>query len=56
MKHVAVYDTTLRDGTQSEGVVFSPEDKLLVVQKLDDLGIDYVEAGFPGSSKKCSAS
>jgi 2-isopropylmalate synthase len=43
-------DTTLRDGTQGEAVSFSPEDKLLVARKLDDLGLDYIEGGWPGSS------
>jgi 2-isopropylmalate synthase len=52
MRHIATYDSTLRDGAQGEGVVFSAEDKLLVVQGLDDLGIDYVEGGFPGATRK----
>ncbi len=47
-----MYDTTLRDGTQSESVVFSVEDKLQIARKLDDLGIDYVEGGWPGSNDK----
>jgi 2-isopropylmalate synthase len=45
-------DTTLRDGTQGESVSFSVEDKLLIAQKLDELGIDYVEGGWPGSNPK----
>jgi 2-isopropylmalate synthase len=45
-------DTTLRDGTQGESVNYSVEDKLLIVQKLDELGIDYVEGGYPGSNPK----
>ncbi len=52
MRHVFVYDCTLRDGTQGEGVVFSAEDKLLVVQRLDDIGFDYVEGGFPAANRK----
>jgi len=52
MKHVCIYDCTLRDGTQGEGVVFSAEDKLLVTQRLDEMGFDYVEGGFPGATKK----
>jgi 2-isopropylmalate synthase len=52
MKHISVYDCTLRDGTQGEGVVFSAEDKLLVLQRLDETGFDYVEGGFPAASRK----
>ena len=40
------FDTTLRDGTQGEAVSFSVEDKLIIAQKLDELGIDYIEGGF----------
>jgi 2-isopropylmalate synthase len=49
---VKIYDTTLRDGTQGEGVAFSVEDKLLVAHKLDELGVDYIEGGWPGSNIK----
>src|ERR1043165_9318198 len=49
---VRIYDTTLRDGTQGEGVAFSVEDKLAVARKLDELGIDYIEGGWPGSNVK----
>lgn len=49
---VKIYDTTLRDGTQGEGVAFSVEDKLLVARKLDELGVDYIEGGWPGSNVK----
>jgi len=52
MKHVAIYDCTLRDGTQGEGVVFSAEDKLLVAQRLDEMRFDYIEGGFHGATKK----
>jgi 2-isopropylmalate synthase len=45
-------DTTLRDGTQGESVSFSADDKLLVARKLDELGIDYIEGGWPGSNPK----
>jgi len=47
-----LYDTTLRDGTQGEGVNFSCEDKLRISRKLDDLGIHYIEGGWPGSNPK----
>ena len=47
---VVLYDTTLRDGTQREGLSLSVEDKLRIVAKLDELGIDYVEGGFAGAN------
>src|SRR5260370_35335803 len=49
---VRIYDTTLRDGTQGEGGAFSVEDKLLIARKLDELGVDYIEGGWPGSNVK----
>ncbi len=49
---ISTFDTTLRDGTQGESVSFSVEDKLLISQKLDELGIDYIEGGWPGSNPK----
>ena len=49
---VFTYDTTLRDGTQGENVSFSVDDKLMIVRKLDDLGIDYIEGGWPGSNPR----
>ncbi|HEX9093681.1 MAG TPA: citramalate synthase [Coriobacteriia bacterium] len=49
---VTIYDTTLRDGTQREGLSLSVEDKLRIVGRLDDLGVHYVEGGFPGSNPK----
>jgi 2-isopropylmalate synthase len=52
MARIHVYDTTLRDGSQGEGVSFSLQDKLLVTQKLDDLGVDFVEGGYPLSNPK----
>jgi 2-isopropylmalate synthase len=45
-------DTTLRDGTQGESVSLSADDKLVIAQKLDELGIDYIEGGWPGSNPK----
>jgi 2-isopropylmalate synthase len=52
MAQVYIYDTTLRDGAQGEGVSFSLEGKLKVAQRLDELGIPYVEGGWPGSNAK----
>src|SRR3954451_5459646 len=49
---IFTFDTTLRDGTQGESVSFSVEDKLLIIHKLDELGIDYIEGGWPGSNPK----
>ena len=49
---IAIYDTTLRDGAQREGVSFSVNDKLRIAQKLDELGVAYIEGGWPGSNKK----
>ena len=50
--HVKIYDTTLRDGTQGEGISFSVADKLLIVNRLDAFGVDYIEGGFPGSNPR----
>jgi len=52
MKDVLLYDTTLRDGCQAEDVSFTLEDKLRIAQKLDELGIDYIEGGYPGSNER----
>ncbi len=52
MTRIRIYDTTLRDGSQGEGVNFSLQDKLLITRRLDDLGIDYVEGGYPLSNPK----
>ena len=49
---VKIYDTTLRDGTQGEGIRFSVTDKLLITEKLDQFGVDYIEGGFPGSNPR----
>ncbi len=49
-ERLSLYDTTLRDGAQTSGVDFSLEDKLLIVEQLDALGLDYVEAGYPGAN------
>lgn len=49
---VIIFDTTLRDGTQGEGISLSVEDKLKIAQKLDRLGVHYIEGGWPGSNGK----
>ena len=49
---VQIYDTTLRDGTQREGISLSCDDKLRIAQRLDDLGVAYIEGGWPGSNPK----
>lgn len=45
-----LFDTTLRDGAQTSGVNFSVEDKRLIARLLDELGIDYIEGGYPGAN------
>ena len=55
MTRIATYDTTLRDGSQGEGVNFSLQDKLLITARLDELGIDYIEGGYPLSNPKDAA-
>ena len=55
MKTVQIYDTTLRDGSQGEGVSFSVQDKLKVAKLLDGLGAHYIEGGWPGSNPKDAA-
>lgn len=52
MTHIQIYDTTLRDGAQGEGVNFSLEDKVLIARRLDELGFDFVEGGYPLSNPK----
>jgi 2-isopropylmalate synthase len=54
-KKIQIYDTTLRDGCQSEDVSLTVEDKLQIAQRLDDLGIDYIEGGWPGSNPRDAA-
>lgn len=52
MRSVQIYDTTLRDGTQGEGVSLSLHDKLLITERLDEIGADYIEGGYPLSNEK----
>jgi len=49
---ITVYDTTLRDGAQGEGIAFSASGKVRLVKRLDEFGIDYIEGGYPGSNQK----
>lgn len=51
-RRIVAYDTTLRDGSQGEGLSFSVADKLRIVRKLDEFGMDYIEGGWPGSNPK----
>jgi len=52
MTDVTLYDTTLRDGTQMEGMSLSVDDKLRIAERLDQLGVDFIEGGWPGSNPK----
>ena len=54
-RRIEIYDTTLRDGTQGEGFNLSLQDKLMIAHKLDELGVDYIEGGFPLSNPKDQA-
>ena len=51
-ERIRIYDTTLRDGTQGENISFSAEEKLKIALRLDDLGVDYIEGGWPGSNPR----
>jgi 2-isopropylmalate synthase len=52
MEKIVIYDTTLRDGMQAEGVSFSLEDKIAIAKRLDEFGVDYVEGGYAASNPK----
>ena len=52
MARISIYDSTLRDGAQAQGISYSVEDKLKIVERLDALGVSYIEAGNPGSNPK----
>jgi 2-isopropylmalate synthase len=52
MKRISIYDSTLRDGAQAQGISYSVEDKVKIVERLDALGVHYIEAGNPGSNPK----
>ncbi|MCS6776035.1 MAG: hypothetical protein NZ557_05795, partial [Chthonomonadaceae bacterium] len=49
---IEIYDTTLRDGSQGEGISFSVEDKIRIARRLDEFGMDFIEGGWPGSNPK----
>ena len=49
-ERVYLYDTTLRDGAQTQGITFSVADKRRIARELDELGVDYVEGGWPGAN------
>ncbi len=51
-QYVEIYDTTLRDGSQGEGITFSVEDKIRIARRLDEFGMDFIEGGWPGSNPK----
>jgi 2-isopropylmalate synthase len=55
MPDVFIYDTTLRDGTQREGISLSVDDKLKIARRLDEFGVHYIEGGWPGSNPKDAA-
>jgi 2-isopropylmalate synthase len=52
METILLYDTTLRDGTQGENITFSAEEKIKIAQRLDDIGVHYIEGGWPGSNPR----
>ena len=52
MRKIQIYDTTLRDGSQGEGISFSLQDKLLIAERLDEMGFDFIEGGYPLSNEK----
>ena len=54
MSRIELYDTTLRDGSQGEGISFSVQDKLQITLRLDEIGFDYIEGGYPASNPKDS--
>ena len=52
MKRIDIYDTTLRDGAQGQGISFSPAGKIRVAKRLDEFGVDYIEGGYAASNPK----
>ena len=54
MQRIQIYDTTLRDGSQGEGINFSLLDKVMIAERLDEIGVDFIEGGYPLSNEKDS--
>jgi 2-isopropylmalate synthase len=52
MEPILIYDTTLRDGTQGENITFTADEKMKIAQRLDEMGIHYIEGGWPGSNPR----
>ena len=52
MEPILIYDTTLRDGTQGENINFSAKEKIKIAKKLDEIGVHYIEGGWPGSNQR----
>jgi 2-isopropylmalate synthase len=52
LSSIEIFDTTLRDGAQTEGISYSVDDKLRIARKLDELGVTFIEGGWPGSNPK----
>src|SRR5258706_8938967 len=52
VEQVEIYDTTLRDGSQREGISYTADDKLRIAERLDAFGVSYIEGGWPGSNPK----
>ena len=52
MPRITIYDTTLRDGSQTEGISFTLNDKIKITEKLDSFGVHYIEGGWPGANPK----
>lgn len=53
-KSISIFDTTLRDGTQGEGISLSADDKVKIAKKLDALGVHYIEGGIPEATARTS--
>ncbi|MCZ7655310.1 MAG: hypothetical protein M5R42_15115 [Rhodocyclaceae bacterium] len=56
MKRISIYDSTLRDGAQAQGISYSVDDKIRIIERPDALGVQHIEAGNPGSNPRTSSS